>query len=94
VPDLNPEARNYYLIVQPMAPDGRVLTLPIRNEEDGKVYQVSKWGLRVDEPTFRKVEADKKDDGIIQNDLFGVKREGYLESEYLMPTTGGAITSW
>jgi hypothetical protein len=68
--------------------------MPIKNEEDGKVRSVDKWGLRVDEATFQGIAADKKDDGIIQKNQFGVKRPGYLEPEYLMPTTGGAITSW
>jgi hypothetical protein len=68
--------------------------MPVTNEEDGKVRRVSKWGLRVDEETFNQVAADKKDDGIIQRNRFGVKSAGYLEPEFLIPTTGGAITSW
>jgi hypothetical protein len=94
VPDVNSEARNYYIIVQAIAPDGRALTLPVRSEEDGQVRSVDKWGLRVDEATFQSIADDKRDDGIIQNNHFGVKRWGYLEAEYLMKTTGGAITSW
>jgi hypothetical protein len=94
VPDVNAEARNYYIIVQAVTPDGEALTLPVQSEEDRQVRNVDKWGLRVDEATFHAVAADKKDDGIIQNNRFGVKRAGYLEPEYLMPTTGGAITSW
>jgi hypothetical protein len=94
VPDLNPQARNYYIIVQAVAPDGRALTLPIVSEEDGRTRNVDKWGLRVDEATYHSVAADKKDDGIIQHNRFGVKRRGHLQPEYLMPTTGGAITSW
>jgi hypothetical protein len=94
VPDLNPQARNYYIIVQAVAPDGRALTLPIVSEEDGRTRNVDQWGLRVDEATYHSVAADKKDDGIIQHNRFGVKRRGHLQPEYLMPTTGGAITSW
>jgi hypothetical protein len=94
IPDVNAAARNYYIIVQAVKADGQVLTLPITNEENGQTYQVSKWGLRVDEDTFYQVAADKKDDGIIQRNRFGVKKAGYLEPEYLLPTTGRAITSW
>jgi hypothetical protein len=55
---------------------------------------VQKWGLRVDHATFEAVRRDKQDDGIIQNNRFGVKKRGSLKPEYLMPTTGGAITRW
>jgi hypothetical protein len=93
-PSLNPQARNYYIIAEAVTADGTVLTLPVTNEEDGKTYNVSAWGLRVDERLFAQIAADKQDDGIIQNRRFGIKRRGYLEPEYLMPTTGAAITSW
>jgi hypothetical protein len=94
VPERNPQARNYYIIVEAVTPDGKVLDLPVTNEEDGKTSIVSKWGLRVDEPLFRQIAADKQDDGIIQNRRFGIKHRGHLAPEYLMPTTGAAITSW
>jgi hypothetical protein len=94
IPDVNESARNYYIIVEPVTDGGEILTLPVTSEEDGKTTSVSKWGLRVDEQTFNQIEADKKDDGIIQRRQFGVKRLGSLEPEYLLPTTGGAITSW
>src|SRR5690606_36190367 len=94
IPDDNPRGQNFYLIVEAIGPDGRALTLPIRNEEDGRTYEVARFGLRVDEPTFRRVETDKRDDGIIQADLVGRKRSGYLEPEYEIETSGGAITRW
>ena len=94
LPERNPEARNYYIVVEAVTPNGEVLTLPITNEEDGRTYKVNKWGLRVDERVFRRIGADKNDDGIIQKRRFGVKRIGYLQPEYLMPTTGAAITDW
>ena len=94
VPQRNPQARNFYIIVEAVTPDGTVLELPVTNEEDGKTYMVNKWGLRVDEQLFRQIAADKQDDGIIQHRRFGIKHRGALAPEYLMPTTGAAITSW
>jgi hypothetical protein len=94
IPDANDDARNYYIVVEAVDSENRVLTRPIVNEEDGKIYPVDKWGLRVDESLFRRVAADKSDDGIIQDNVFGTKRRGYLEPDYRMPTTGRAITSW
>nr|MDJ0958165.1 DUF6384 family protein [Arenicellales bacterium] len=94
VPEANPEARNYYIIVEAVTEDGRVLELPVVNEEDGKTYQVSKWGMRVDKEVFERVGRDKMDDGIIQQNRFGIKRHGFLTPEYLIPSTGRSITSW
>ena len=94
IPDDNAAAQNYYLIVEPIAADGSTFALPVRNEEDGRIYTVSRWGLRVDEETFQSVARDKQDDGIIQQAVVGVKRRGELEPEYTVPTTGAAITDW
>jgi hypothetical protein len=94
VPEANPSARNYYLIVEAIGDDGEPLAMPVRNEEDGQVYTVSMWGVRVDEDIFNETASDKKDDGIIQNYLLGVKERGRLEPEYRIPTTGEAITKW
>lgn len=94
VPDLNPDARSYYLIVEALDASGRPVTVPVRNEETGQVERVSTWGLRVDEATFERVARDKLDDGIIQDRFFGEKRRGELEPDYAFTTTGGAITRW
>ena len=94
VPDDNPNARNYYLVVEALDARGAPVTVRVTNEETGKPERVSKWGLRVAEADFRRVAADKKDDGIVQNNRFGVKRRGHLEPEYEVPTTGAAATQW
>jgi len=94
VPDINVGARNYYIIVEPIDPNGRRLRVPIENEETGVTQTVSSWGMRVDEETYNRVAQDKTDDGIIQDDTFGEKRAGRLEPDYLFPTTGGSITTW
>lgn len=86
--------RNYYIIVEPITPDGRKLKLPIRNEETGETVQVDKFGVRVPQATFEAVGADKRDDGIVQKNRFGVKRRGTLAVEYMMPFEGGMITKW
>jgi hypothetical protein len=94
VPDVNTRARNYYIVVEAIDPTGRVLRVPIVNEETGKTERVTEWGLRVDEKTFAKVGRDKQDNGIIERDEFGYKNRGYLVPEYEMRTSGGAITQW
>jgi hypothetical protein len=94
IPDANTGAQNFYLVVEAIAPNGEALRLPIRNEETQRVERVRRWGLRVDEETFGRVAADKRDDGIIQQNVVGMKQRGSLEPEYSIATTGAAVTEW
>jgi hypothetical protein len=94
VPDINPDARNFYLIVEAVTSAGNVLPVRVKNEEDGRIQEKSKWGLRVSEDIFEAVVADKKDDGIIQDDIIGTKPIGQLDPEYRIPTSGATITDW
>jgi hypothetical protein len=94
VPDSNPDATNYYLIVQAIGSDGKALTLPITNEETGKTESVDTWGVRVPESTYRTVENDKRDDGIIERTTLGLKEYGFLDPDYVMPVLAGAVTKW
>ena len=93
-PPGNSSARNYYLIVEPITPDGRKLSLPVRNEETGATETVAKFGVRVPRQVFDAVAQDKGDDGIVQNNRFGVKRRDTLAVDYSMPFDGGFITKW
>lgn len=93
-PPAGAQVRNYYLVVEAIAPDGRKLRLPIRNEETGATETVDKFGVRVPQATFEAVAADKRDDGIIQKNTYGVKRRGTLAIDYAMPFDGGMITRW
>lgn len=94
VPERNLSGRNYYLIVEPISPDGRILSLPVTSEEDGRTVTAAKWGVRVSEATAMQVQQDKSDDGIVQRNRLGEKRRGQLDLDYLMPVLGGAITQW
>jgi hypothetical protein len=93
-PPRNPLGRNHYLIVEAVAPDGRKLTLPIRNEESGETESVTMFGVRVPQEMFDRIARDKRDDGIVQFNRFGVKRRGQMTADYLMPFEGGMITKW
>jgi Family of unknown function (DUF6384) len=88
------QARNYYLIVEAIAPDGRKLSLPIRNEETGETATVTRFGVRVPEEVYETVRRDKTDDGIVQRSRFGIKRRGTLAVDYQMLFEGGFITKW
>jgi hypothetical protein len=93
-PARNRGARNFYVVVEAVGPDGRLVELPVTSEEDGRTATVSKWALRVPESTFDAVRRDKDDDGIVQRNRLGQKRRGYLEAEYAMTVSGGAILRW
>jgi len=94
VPDVNRGARNYYLVVEAIGPEGTALAQRITSEEDGSTRTVTQWAVRVPEATYNAVAADKQDDGIVENDIIGEKPRGQLEIEYRMPVLGGAITEW
>lgn len=93
-PTSNDAATNYYIVVEAVAPNGQVLSLPIDNEETGETEIVSMWGLRVPESIYNSVATDKQDDGIIQRNVVGVKQFGFVDVDYTVPVLGGAVTRW
>jgi Family of unknown function (DUF6384) len=94
VPQRNTNARNYYALVEAIAPDGRVLPLTIESEEDGKTTTVSKFGVRVNADVFNQIARDKQDDGIVQRNRLGEKKRGELDVTFAFPVMGGRITQW
>ncbi len=94
IPDVNTQARNYYLIVEAVDARGGVLALPVTSEETGKTRIAEQWGIRVDQAVFERIAADKRDDGIIQQREIGRKTRGRLVPEYSIATSGAAITDW
>lgn len=94
IPPNNNDATNYYIVVEAIGSDGAAQSLPILNEENGQTETVSMWGLRVPESVYRAVEADKRDDGIIQGNIVGLKQYGFLDVDYAVPVLGGAVTRW
>lgn len=90
----NSGARNYYIIVDAIGADGRLVELPITSEEDQSTRRVSTFGVRVPEAVYERVRADKQDNGLIDTPLFGEKRRGELQPRYRVAVDGGAITSW
>lgn len=94
IPRVNPDSRNYYLVVEALDENGQPIERVVTNEETGEREAVKKWAVRVSEQTFESVQADKQDDGIIQNDVIGVKRRGELETDWRVDTRGGALTQW
>ncbi|VAW23899.1 hypothetical protein MNBD_ALPHA11-1081 [hydrothermal vent metagenome] len=93
-PEINRDATNYYIVVEAVDGDGNILKLPIANEETGQIETVALWGLRVPEFVYNSIGADKRDDGIIQRNIIGQKEAGFLNINYAIPVSGGAVTRW
>lgn len=94
IPEDHPNGRNFYLVVEAVAPGGRVLEVPVVSEETQKTDNVVKWAQRVSEPTFNRVAEDKRGDQIVQNDILGRKAVGELNPAYDPGVETGAITQW
>lgn len=94
VPDDNLNARNYYIIVEPVSPDGTILSIDMISEESNKKTTTRKFGVRVSEEIYQDVLLDKGDDGIIQNNIVAHKKRGTLDPEYYISVLNGVITDW
>ena len=91
----------YYVIVEARDAQGNVLKMSIRNEENGETETVKLWGERVPQSVYERVKADKMDDGIVNDNQFGVKDKGYLDMSVVMRGDNnaplqreGQITEW
>ncbi len=94
IPRVNPDSRNYYLVVEALNDAGQPIERKIANEETGQRETVTKWAVRVSKSLFDEVQADKLDDGIIQNAVIGEKRRGEADVTWRVDTEGGALTQW
>lgn len=94
IPDANEGARNYYVVVEAVDPDGGLVAVPVTSEEDGSRATVSKFAVRVPKATYDAVARDKADDGIVEDRVLGEKPRGSLATEWSKPVLDGAILSW
>jgi hypothetical protein len=83
----------HYLIVQAIGPNRRPLSVKIRNEETGGIEEVTEWGERVEKEIYDRVARDYEDNNVVDDNLFGRKRRGFLEPERRYPLLG-QITRW
>ena len=97
----HPEIHNFYLLVKAQGKDGNDLTMKVKNEETGNIESVTQWGERVPEEIYEGVKADKLDNEIIDNSLFGTKSRGYLSPQIRIKDSSGKnldirgqITQW
>jgi hypothetical protein len=91
----------YYLIVQAKRPDGTVLTRRVHDDEADKDKDVTTWAERVPKEVFDRLAKDKRDDGILNETTFAVKKRGEPDEVITMPGPDGQplrrqgqITEW
>lgn len=94
IPDANPNAENYYIIVEAIVPDGSAIPRTVISEENGSLQQVDLWGQRVSATIFDAVRRDKMEDGIVQNGILGTKHRGELDVSWRTGVQEGTITRW
>lgn len=94
VPKVNRAARNFYVVVEAVDANGKVLPQTILNEETGKTEQVTAWAVRVPSSVYDRIRADKRDDGLLQNATVAIKARGKLTPDWKIETSGGTLTRW
>ena len=94
IPEANPNTENFYIVVEAIDPDGKIVEQTIHSEESGKSETVEKWGQRVSENIYDAVRRDKMEDGIVQKGTLGQKRRGELDIKWRSGVQDGAITAW
>ena len=89
-----PFGMSYYVVVEAVAPGGRVLSVPITSVETQKTKNVNIWAQHVSKSTLDRVAAEKSSSGVVVNDILGHKSRGQLSPTFDEPVPGGAITDW
>jgi hypothetical protein len=80
----------HYLIVEAVAPDGRLLDRPIRDAEQGDTRLVRRWAEQVPQAVYERIARDKQADGIVDEAVFAQKRRGALGLAVLLPGEDGS----
>lgn len=90
----NDVTKRYYLVLEAVDQSGAVVPHEVQNVETGAIEKVNRWAQRVDETEFRRVVADKKSDGVVDDYLFGKKPAGYYSIQYDRPHLNSSVTRW
>jgi hypothetical protein len=91
----------YYLIVEAVDADGRIVPMKVLDAETGEYKQATTWAEQVPKEVYEQMKADKEADGIVDVREFAVKRKGETDVEVKLPGAAGAklergrqITTW
>jgi hypothetical protein len=91
----------YYVFVEAVTPDGRVLPQSIKNSETGRTETVKQWGEQVSAALWQRIVADKQADGVVDDAIVARKVRGsFAESVVMLDENGKPmrrgrqITQW
>jgi hypothetical protein len=93
--DKESNAPAWYVIVEAVSPSGVVKALEIKDRNRKPTRTVPVWGIRVTKEAYLKLKMDKKSDGVIDDNIAGVKQAGTLQINwYLDDVKGQTINYW
>ena len=91
----------YYVFVEALTPDGRVLPQSIKNSETGRTETVKVWGEQVSTAVWERIVADKQADGVVDDAIVVRKVRGAFAEAMVMLDENGKpmrrgrqITQW
>ena len=86
--------KSWYLVVEAVDADNRVMPLTVTNSETGKTQQVNVFAVRVPQQVYEQVKKDKQTDGLIDNAVVATKPSDTLSFNYRISVLPGMITQW
>ncbi|MBA4104721.1 MAG: hypothetical protein C0485_03105 [Pirellula sp.] len=91
----------YFVFVDAVDDKGQAVSVPIRNRENDRMENVSRWGEQVPKKVFDRLARDKQKDGVLDERMFGAKPRGTREFKVELQGDDdqpierrGQITSW
>jgi hypothetical protein len=88
-------SKAWYQVVEAVSPSGTVYPLEIKDRRSGKTKTVSVWAIRVSHDNYIRVGKDKKADGVIDDNIAGVKPAGTMKIDWNLETIDGqTLNEW
>ncbi|MFA6088281.1 MAG: DUF6384 family protein [Candidatus Woesearchaeota archaeon] len=95
--NIRDDSRKYIIVRAIDKNTGKIIPQDISNiENSGKIDRVDIWGEEVSDEVFERVKDDKRDDSVVNDNIFGKKERGYLSLNITFPgvTRKSQITKW
>jgi hypothetical protein len=86
--------KSWYIIAGAVKPSGEVVDVLVKNRETGVLEKVSKFGVKVSHAKYQAVGRDKKDDGVVRDNVLANKPAGSIEFSPLNDVEIEYLTRW
>lgn len=86
--------KSWYIIAGAVKPSGDIIDLFVKNRETGKLEKSSKFGIKVTQTKYKAVGNDKKDDGVVNDNLLATKLAGSIEFSPTNDVELEYVTRW